>query len=184
MGSSSKPTIQVGSIEIDFLVDADDSGGSVTVFECFVPAGSKVPVPHSHDTFEETVYGLEGTCTWTIDGQTHDVAPGESACIRRGQVHGFENRTSEDVKFLAIATPGEIRGPHSRRPTRSSRDWRRDEPPRADAGAASQLSKVRMAVLGELGLRVGETGFEPATARPPAARTGGRWVRLACSCWR
>ena len=106
MGSSSKPTIQVGSIEIDFLVDAEDSGGSVTVFECFVPAGSKVPVPHSHDTFEETVYGLEGTCTWTIDGQTHDVAPGESACIRRGQVHGFENRTSEDVKFLAIATPG------------------------------------------------------------------------------
>jgi len=106
MGPSSKPSIQVGSIEIDFLVDAEDSGGSVTVFECFVPAGSKVPVPHSHDTFEETVYGLEGTCTWTIDGQTHDVAPGESACIRRGQVHGFENRTSEDVKFLAIATPG------------------------------------------------------------------------------
>ena len=106
MGPSSKPSIQVGSIEIDFLVDAEDSGGSVTVFECFVPAGSKVPVPHSHDTFEETVYGLEGTCTWTIDGQTHDVAPGESVCIRRGQVHRFENRTSEDVKFLAIATPG------------------------------------------------------------------------------
>ena len=27
-------------------------------------------------------------------------------CIRRGQVHGFENRAGEDVKFLAIATPG------------------------------------------------------------------------------
>lgn len=68
MGSSSKPTIQVGPIKVDFLVDAEDSGGNVTVFECFVPADSRMPVPHSHDTFEETVYGLEGTCTWTIDG--------------------------------------------------------------------------------------------------------------------
>ena len=38
--------------------------------------------------------------------QTCELGPGESACIRRGQVHGFENRTSEDVNFLAIATPG------------------------------------------------------------------------------
>lgn len=27
-------------------------------------------------------------------------------CIRRGQVHGFENRGDEEVRFLAIATPG------------------------------------------------------------------------------
>ena len=27
-------------------------------------------------------------------------------CIRRGQVHRFENRDSVDAKFLAIATPG------------------------------------------------------------------------------
>jgi quercetin dioxygenase-like cupin family protein len=106
MASSPKPTIHLGPLQIDFLVDADDSDGSVTVFECLIPAGAKVPVPHSHDSFEETVYGLEGACTWTIDGETHDLGPGESVCIRRGQVHGFENRTDEDLKFLAIATPG------------------------------------------------------------------------------
>jgi hypothetical protein len=44
MDSASKPTIQLGPIRIDFLVDADDSGGSVTVFECFIPTGSKVPL--------------------------------------------------------------------------------------------------------------------------------------------
>jgi hypothetical protein len=27
---------------------------------------------------------------------------------------------------------------------------------------------------------IGETGFEPATARPPGTRTGGRSVRLTC----
>jgi quercetin dioxygenase-like cupin family protein len=106
MATSTKPTIQLGPLRIDFLVDADDSDGSVTVFECLVPAGSKVPVPHSHDAFEETVYGLDGTCTWTIDGEPHEIVPGDSVCIRRGQVHGFENRRPGDARFLAIATPG------------------------------------------------------------------------------
>jgi len=106
MDSSTTATIRVGAISIDFLVDADDSGGSVTVFECAVPAAANVPTPHSHDAFEETIYGLEGTCTWTIDGEPHAIGPGESVCIRRGQVHGFENRGSVDSKFLAIASPG------------------------------------------------------------------------------
>jgi len=106
MDSSTPATIHVGAISIDFLVDAEGSGGSVTVFECAVPAEAKVPIPHSHDAFEETIYGLEGVCIWTIDGQARDVGPGESVCIRRGQVHGFENRGSVDAKFLAIATPG------------------------------------------------------------------------------
>jgi len=106
VASSSKATIHLGPLRIDFLVDADNSGGSVTVFECFVPAGSSAAMPHSHDGFEETVYGLEGICAWTIDGRVLELGPGQSACIRRGQVHGFENRTGGDVKLLAIATPG------------------------------------------------------------------------------
>jgi quercetin dioxygenase-like cupin family protein len=106
MDSAPRDTIQVGGIGIDFLVDADDSAGSVTVFECSVPAGTKVPAPHSHDAFEETIYGLDGTCTWLVDGETREVGPGDSFCIRRGQIHGFDNRSDSDVKFLAIATPG------------------------------------------------------------------------------
>ncbi|TMK69226.1 MAG: cupin domain-containing protein [Actinobacteria bacterium] len=106
MDASTTATIRVGAISIDFLVDVDDSGGSVTVFECLVPADAKVPAPHSHDAFEETIYGLEGVCTWTIDGDPVDLGPGDSLCIRRGQVHGFQNRGRVDAKFLAIATPG------------------------------------------------------------------------------
>jgi quercetin dioxygenase-like cupin family protein len=106
MNSSATAPIEVGAISVDFLVDADDSGGSVTVFECVVPAGAQVPVAHGHDGFEETIYGLEGVSTWTIDGRARELGPGESVCIRRGQVHGFQNRGSADAKFLAIATPG------------------------------------------------------------------------------
>lgn len=110
MATAASNSIQVGSVTVDFLVEEDDSNGSVTVFECTVPAGSMVPAPHSHDGFEETVYVLEGTCTWVLDGQEHELGPGESVCVRRGQVHGFDNRGQATAKFLAIASPG-VLGP-------------------------------------------------------------------------
>src|SRR4051794_33113146 len=91
MGSHIRETIKLAGIEVAFLVDADDSGGSVTVFECAVAAGGKVPAPHSHDGFEETIYGLDGVTTWTIEDEETDVARGQAICIRRGQVHGFVN---------------------------------------------------------------------------------------------
>jgi len=76
------------------------------VFECFVPADSMMPVAHSHDAFEETIYGLEGVTNWRVEGRSVDLAAGEAVCIRRGAVHGFENQGSEDAKFLAVASPG------------------------------------------------------------------------------
>ena len=106
MGSASTETIQVGALSVRFLVEAADSNGSVSVFDCFVPAASRMPAPHSHDAFEETIYGLEGVTTWSVDGRTLDVGPGEALCVPRGAVHGFDNGGTEDAKFLAVASPG------------------------------------------------------------------------------
>ena len=98
-------TITVGALGVRFLVQAADSNGTASVFECYVPAKAKMPAPHSHDGFEETIYGLEGVTTWTIDGETVEIGPGEAVCVPRGQIHGFENHGTDDAKFLAIATP-------------------------------------------------------------------------------
>ena len=106
MDSHVTDTITLGPIGVEFLVDENASGGSVTVFECAVAAGAKVPAPHSHDGFDETIYGLEGVTTWTVDGEPNDVGPGDAICIRRGHVHGFVNQGPDDAKFLAVATPG------------------------------------------------------------------------------
>jgi quercetin dioxygenase-like cupin family protein len=103
---ATSPVIHAGPIQIRFLVEPEESGGSASVFECRVPAGVKVPAPHSHDGFEETIYGLEGVSTWTVDGVPREVGPGEAICIRRGAVHGFENHGDGEAVFLAIATPG------------------------------------------------------------------------------
>lgn len=97
--------VHLGPITVHFSVEAEDSGGSVTVSRCDVQAGAGVPFAHSHDAFEETIYGIEGTVTFTIDGEDVDIGPGEAVCIRRGQVHSFVAGEA-DVSFLAIASPG------------------------------------------------------------------------------
>jgi quercetin dioxygenase-like cupin family protein len=86
MGSE---TITVGALSVRFLIEAADSNGTASVFECYVPTDARMPAPHSHDGFEETIYGLEGVSTWTIDGETVEIAPGEAVCVSRGQIHGF-----------------------------------------------------------------------------------------------
>ena len=80
------------------------------MFEFDVPAGAKVPVAHSHDGYEETIYGLEGVLSWTLAGGTTDVGPGAALWIPRGVVHRFDNHEDIDAKALAIVTPG-ILGP-------------------------------------------------------------------------
>jgi quercetin dioxygenase-like cupin family protein len=100
-----KDTITVGALGVRFLVEAADSNGTASVFECYVPGNSRMPAPHSHAGFEETIYGLEGTTTWTIDGQTVEVGAAEAVCVKRGQIHGFQNHGDVDATFLAIASP-------------------------------------------------------------------------------
>ena len=103
----SDETIRLGPLAVRFLLTGDDSTGSVAAFELAVPAAQRLAAPaHSHDHYEETIYGLEGVSTWTVDGVEHEIGPGGAVCIRRGQVHGFVNHGADDTMFLAIATPG------------------------------------------------------------------------------
>ncbi len=108
--TDAREEIRVGQLAVRFLVEGQASGGSVAVFEFDVPAGAKVPVAHSHDAYEETIYGLAGLLTWTVDGRQSEVGPGEVLCIRRGAIHRFDNTHTADAKMLAIVTPG-ILGP-------------------------------------------------------------------------
>jgi quercetin dioxygenase-like cupin family protein len=97
-------------VAVRFLVEGGESAGSVAVFEFDVAAGAKVPTAHSHDGYEETIYGLAGALTWTIDGSETEVGPGDALVITRGAVHRFDNRGDADATALAIVTPG-ILGP-------------------------------------------------------------------------
>jgi quercetin dioxygenase-like cupin family protein len=106
MEMSTGEEIRIGQIAIRFRLEGRESGGSVAVFEFDVAAGARVPASHSHNGFEETIYGLEGVLTWTLDGRQTDVGPGDVLCIRRGVVHRFDNDHEADSKMLAIVSPG------------------------------------------------------------------------------
>lgn len=102
--------IRVGAVAVRFLLEGAETGGAVSVFEFDVPAGARVPLPHSHDGYEETVVGMSGTLTWVVDGEPARTGPGEALCIPRGAVHHFENQGDEDATTLAVVTPG-VLGP-------------------------------------------------------------------------
>jgi hypothetical protein len=79
-------TIRLGPLAVHFLVTGENSSGTVAVFEVVVPAAQRLMAPaHSHDHYEETVYGTEGVLTWTVDGKQIDVGPGQALCISEGR---------------------------------------------------------------------------------------------------
>lgn len=128
MPTSTHEEIRVGAMAIRFLVEGEQSGGSVAVFEFDVPAGWSVAAAHSHDGYEETIYGLEGVLTWTLEGRAIDVGPGQVLCIPRGAVHQFDNPYQTDARALAIVTPG-ILGPGYFREVAAILDAATDGPP-------------------------------------------------------
>src|SRR6185312_4618800 len=102
-------TIRIGPIEIHFLITGEQSSGTVAVFEVVVPADQRLMGPaHSHDHYEESIYGLQGVLTWTVDDKRIEVGPGQALCIPRGAVHRFDNNGQQDAKVLCLATPAAI----------------------------------------------------------------------------
>ncbi|MCI0745149.1 MAG: cupin domain-containing protein [Verrucomicrobia subdivision 3 bacterium] len=140
--------IRVGQIEVKFLLDAAETNGSVAMFEFSVPAGTKVPLPHSHRHYDETIYGIEGVVTFTVEGKSVDIGPGESCFIPRGAVHGFNNLKQTNVKALAIITPA-LLGP----------DFFKEAAAIVNVGAPPDVEKLK-AVMAKHGL---------VPAMPPAA---------------
>jgi quercetin dioxygenase-like cupin family protein len=101
-----KEIIRIGPVEIRFLLDAEDTGGEMAMFEFLVAPGAKVPVAHYHEQFDEAIYGLEGVLSWTLDGQAMEIGPGDRCFVRRGAVHHFINHGAAPTRTLAIITPG------------------------------------------------------------------------------
>jgi quercetin dioxygenase-like cupin family protein len=105
----SDETIRLGPLGVRFLITGEQSNGSVAVFELTVPSAQRLAAPaHSHDRYEETIYGLEGVMTWTVDGRPIDVGPGQALCIPRGAVHRFDNNGAVDAKAVCAITPAAI----------------------------------------------------------------------------
>ncbi|HET7486724.1 MAG TPA: cupin domain-containing protein [Acidimicrobiales bacterium] len=106
MAKATKELINTPGIDVQFLIDAEDSGGSATAFVARVGPGAQTPPAHLHADWDETVYCTQGTMTYTVDGEKLDLEQGQALCVRRGQVHKFDNLTDADAWMLVVSTPG------------------------------------------------------------------------------
>jgi quercetin dioxygenase-like cupin family protein len=127
--------IRIGGLELRFLRSKEDTGGSLDMFEMTVQPNARMPVPHHHETWDETIYGLAGVTTWRIDGQDVGLEPGQTVFIKRGVVHGFRNDTQEPATCLCVLSPG-VLGPAYFR-----------EMAALIAGGAPDLAKMRETML-------------------------------------
>ena len=105
-----KETIRLGQVEVRFLLDGQDTEGTLSMFEVLVAPGAKVPVAHYHESFDEAMYGIEGVLTFTVDGVAHRVGPGDRCFVPRGKVHHFVNEGPAPSRTLAVLTPA-VMGP-------------------------------------------------------------------------
>ena len=103
-------TIQIGPMRLEFLRSKHDTGGSLDMFRMTVPPRGQMPVAHYHRDWDETVYGLEGELTFTVEGVQHAIRPGDMLFVPRGKVHRFDNRSGADAVALGVLTPG-VLGP-------------------------------------------------------------------------
>jgi len=103
-----KETIRIGGLELNFLLDSEDTDGTLVQFELVVPPNAKVPAPHFHVEVDETLYILEGTFTQLIGTEMHELHPGDHCFIKRGTVHGFNNLHSKTARALCTLSPASI----------------------------------------------------------------------------
>ncbi len=148
----SDEAIRLGPLGVRFLITGENAAGSVAMFELTVPSAQRLAAPaHSHDHYEETIYGLEGVVTWTVDGKRIDVGSGEALCIPRGAVHRFDNEGTQDARALCVITPAAI-GPR----------YFRESAEVINAAAGGPPDRAKMAEI------MARHGLTPAVPQPQA----------------
>jgi|SRR5665213_515538 len=131
-----KEIIKFGGMEVHFCLDTNDTKGQLTMFKCVISAGAKIAAAHYHENFDETVYGLKGIATYTIDGKIVEIGPGDSVFIPRGTVHAFANKSNETIEFLCTANPGIF-----------GSDYFKDIADVINAGGPPDMAKLKLVML-------------------------------------
>jgi quercetin dioxygenase-like cupin family protein len=103
-------TIRVGEMSVTFLKTRHETGDAFDLFELTIPPLARVPLPHIHRKYDETIFGVDGTMTWTLGGKAIQIHPGATLFIPRDTPHSYANRTHTTARILCLQTPG-ILGP-------------------------------------------------------------------------
>lgn len=101
-------TITIGGLRLEFLHSRETTNGSLDMFLMTVQPNARMPIPHYHESWDEAVYGMNGTVLFTVGDEHVALDPGETLFIRRGIIHGFRNESAAPATCLCILTPGAL----------------------------------------------------------------------------
>ena len=77
-----------------------DHGSTVSCFVIHYPPGRHVPL-HRHP-YEETFIVQAGVATFSVDGETIEVAAGNIVIVPAGAAHGFANNGGEVLRQVSV----------------------------------------------------------------------------------
>lgn len=100
--------ITIGSLSMQFLVDAHDTGGHMAMAEMVVQPNAKVPPPHHHEEVDETIHMLEGTLIYRVNEELHELNAGDYCFSPRGSTHHFSNPAEVPARALVVFSPAKI----------------------------------------------------------------------------
>src|SRR5260370_7631435 len=87
-------------------VGAEDTAGTLTIYESLRPAGDAGgPLLHKH-LFDEAFYVLEGEYTFQVCERRVKASTGAFVYIPGGTVHTFRHSGDGDGRMLTVCSPG------------------------------------------------------------------------------
>jgi quercetin dioxygenase-like cupin family protein len=98
---------------IDMFADGATTAGTDSMLAAelvFVP-GKNLHPPHRHPN-EEFQYVVEGSGTWSLNGQESPAVKGDLMYAKPGDMHGITNTSNAPLRFLVIKWVSKG-GPHS-----------------------------------------------------------------------
>lgn len=93
-----------GRDPVDLKLSANDTGGALAVWESLMP-GKGGPSFHVHHDVDEWFFVIDGEFVFRLGDDLHDVHPGDSVFVPRGQPHTWSHRGTGTGRVLFLVNP-------------------------------------------------------------------------------
>jgi mannose-6-phosphate isomerase-like protein (cupin superfamily) len=103
--TGTRRTATLYGVRFGFIVDAEESGGAISIVECEIPPRTLVK-PHRHTREDEFSVIIAGRLGVRLGDDEMEVGPGDHLVKPRGIPHAIWNPGDEPAKLIEILSPG------------------------------------------------------------------------------
>lgn len=97
--------VAAGASELRIKLRHGDGDSHLAVLLGTLAPGFQGPPPHRHRAMVDCFFVLDGTVTFSVEGEPRDAAAGELVLVEPGMVHTFANTTDAPARILNLFAP-------------------------------------------------------------------------------